>query len=165
MLRSRLLMSGMATVSFSFSFSNVFKSAKIESSTKRRVVIILDHLIGSPLALASSEYTSKAWQKYEDIPAFKSRGLSFTQGSAISVNPETKTTIIKNSLSGVVSEENYDFLVAATGLRRVWPVVPQSLKKKEYLLEAGRHIGQAKNARDGVVVIGGGKFLSIYLYL
>jgi hypothetical protein len=50
----------------------------------------------------------------------------------------------------------YDYFVAASGLRRVWPVVPQSLRRKQYLFEASDHIRAATTARHGVVVVGGG---------
>lgn len=43
----------------------------------------------------------------------------------------------------------------ATGLRRAWPVVPQSLRRKQYLPEAGAHIAAARASRH-VVVVGGG---------
>lgn len=43
----------------------------------------------------------------------------------------------------------------ATGLRRAWPVVPQALRRKQYLPEAGAHIAAAQRARH-VVVVGGG---------
>ena len=58
---------------------------------------------------------------------------------------------------GGVSKLDYDFLVVASGLRRVWPVVPQSLKKKQYLIEAGDHIRSVANFRHGVAVVGGGE--------
>lgn len=50
----------------------------------------------------------------------------------------------------------YDFFVAASGLRRVWPVVPQSTIKEKYLKEAQGQIHTLKNA-NGVVVVGGGR--------
>lgn len=53
-------------------------------------------------------------------------------------------------------EVSYDFFVGASGLRRAWPVVPQSLRKDDYLGEALRHINAVERADDGVVVIGGG---------
>jgi hypothetical protein len=54
-------------------------------------------------------------------------------------------------------ELDYDFLVAATGLRRVWPVVPQTHTREAYLSEVGNHIDAVRTAKEGVVVIGGGK--------
>lgn len=50
----------------------------------------------------------------------------------------------------------YDFFVAATGLRRAFPVVPQSLTRKQYLVEAENQIKACDNAKHGVVVVGGG---------
>lgn len=51
---------------------------------------------------------------------------------------------------------SYDFFIAASGLRRVWPVVPQSLSRKQYLIEAGEHIHAVSNSSHGVLVVGGG---------
>jgi NADPH-dependent 2,4-dienoyl-CoA reductase/sulfur reductase-like enzyme len=60
------------------------------------------------------------------------------------------------------SEIEYDYLVAASGLRRVWPVVPQSLRRKQYLFEAGDHIRAATTARHGVVIVGGGQYFPMF---
>ena len=52
----------------------------------------------------------------------------------------------------------YDYFVAAAGLRRAWPAVPQSLGRKQWLLEAGTHITEGQRGRYGVVVVGGGEY-------
>jgi NADH dehydrogenase FAD-containing subunit len=51
---------------------------------------------------------------------------------------------------------SYDYFIAASGLRRQWPVVPQSLEKEAYIEEVTQHISEVSAAADGVVVIGGG---------
>jgi hypothetical protein len=117
-----------------------------------------DHLIGSPLALVSESYSAKAWQKFEDTPALQIPTISWIQGSAVKVDSSKKTTTISDSKSGEQCEEKYDYLIAASGLRRVWPVVPQSTSRGKYLAEAKGHIDLVKNARHGVVVIGGGRY-------
>jgi NADPH-dependent 2,4-dienoyl-CoA reductase/sulfur reductase-like enzyme len=61
-----------------------------------------------------------------------------------------------NNATQLTTRHDYDYFVAGTGLRRVWPVVPQSLNRKQYLLEAEEHIYAVSNARHGVVVVGGG---------
>lgn len=113
-------------------------------------------MIGSPLALSSEDYAAKAYIKFEDIPALRAPGISFTQGTAISVNCDSKTAVIRETRSGTDQEESYDFLVASSGLRRTWPVVPQSLTRDEYLSEIHSHVDKVRNAHNGVVVIGGG---------
>ncbi|CZR68822.1 related to pyridine nucleotide-disulphide oxidoreductase AMID-like [Phialocephala subalpina] len=113
------------------------------------------HLIGSPLALAYEDFAQKAWVKYDDLPALKAPGVSWVQARATSVDPEMKVAIITNTLSGETTEESYDYLIVSTGLRRDWPTVPQSLRRKEYLAEATAHIRAARSARE-CVVIGGG---------
>ena len=60
-------------------------------------------------------------------------------------------------MTGQSVEESYDYLVAASGLRRTWPSAPRSLTRDEFLDEAEGQVSHAKGAKEGVVVIGGGK--------
>lgn len=115
-----------------------------------------DHTIGSPLALASPEYATKAWRKFDSIAALQHPNVKITQGSLTQINPDRRIASVKLSGSGEQQEQPYDFFIAATGLRRVWPVVPQSLTKEEYLVEAADHIKNVSSATHGTVVIGGG---------
>ncbi|KAH7370189.1 hypothetical protein BKA65DRAFT_602676 [Rhexocercosporidium sp. MPI-PUGE-AT-0058] len=114
------------------------------------------HLIGSPLALASEEYADKNWIRFADLPALRAPGLSWAQGSVARVDTGKKAATIADLTSGKEYEETYDYLVVASGLRRQWPAVPQSLTRKAYLAETGKHIAEVKAATQGVVVIGGG---------
>jgi NADPH-dependent 2,4-dienoyl-CoA reductase/sulfur reductase-like enzyme len=115
-----------------------------------------DHLIGSPLAFASEPFSKKAWVKYDDIPALRAKNITHLQGSATHVDCEKKVATIVDGVSKREIRESYDYLVVATGLRRVFPTVPQSLTRKAYLFETEGHIEKVKNAKEGVVVIGGG---------
>lgn len=117
---------------------------------------LTDHLIGSPLALADSEYAKKAWVKFTDVTALQLPNVRLIQGSVTDVDPVAKKATVSAHLSQELSTHSYDYLVAATGLRRVWPVVPQSLTRKQYLLEAEKHIQAVNNSQHGVVVVGGG---------
>lgn len=120
--------------------------------------MILDHLIGSPLALASETHAERFWVKYDEIPGLRSPNIRVLQGSVKSVDPERKVaTYLAHGSTEEPEEMQYDYFVAASGLRRVWPVVPQSLRRKQYLFEAGDHIRAATTARHGVVVVGGGR--------
>ncbi|EWZ96636.1 hypothetical protein FOWG_03942 [Fusarium oxysporum f. sp. lycopersici MN25] len=114
------------------------------------------HLIGSPLALADSNFSKKNWVKYSDIPGLKDPSINIIQGSVTSVDPATKKATISAHLTKEKNTLEYDYLVSATGLRRVWPVVPQSKTRKQYLLEAENHITSVHNAKHGVMVVGGG---------
>lgn len=115
------------------------------------------HLISTPLAHASDEFAPKAWAKYEDVAALKAPGVRHLHGSVVSVDCAKKSAVIAKAGSQEQFEEAYDFLIAGSGLRRAWPVVPQSLDKASYLAEVGSHIQKIKDsAREGVVVIGGG---------
>ncbi|KAM3526777.1 hypothetical protein NHJ13051_003303, partial [Beauveria bassiana] len=115
-----------------------------------------NHLIGSPLALADNEYAKKAWVKYADIPSMQVPNLKVVIGSVTAVDCVSKTVTTLDAVTKVATEHAYDFFVAATGLRRVWPTVPQSLSRKQYLVEAGEHVHAVSNAQHGVVVVGGG---------
>ncbi|KAF4965675.1 hypothetical protein FZEAL_10738 [Fusarium zealandicum] len=114
------------------------------------------HLIGSPLALAESEYAKKNWAKYSDIPGLQDPRIKIIQGSVTNVDPVAKSATVSAHLTQELSTHHYDYFVAATGLRRVWPVVPQSLTRKQYLLEAEQHINAVNDAKHGVLVVGGG---------
>jgi NADH dehydrogenase FAD-containing subunit len=90
------------------------------------------------------------------VPALQAPNIRIVQGTVSSVDCAAKTATVIDSTTKVATTHAYDFFVSATGLRRVWPVVPQSLTRKQYLLEAEEHIHAVHNARDGVVVVGGG---------
>ncbi|KAK7414731.1 hypothetical protein QQX98_006415 [Neonectria punicea] len=114
------------------------------------------HLIGSPLALADSDYAKKNWVKFSDIKALQFPSFKVIHGSVSSVDPASKTATISDHLTKELSTQQYDYFVAASGLRRVWPVVPQATTRKAYLLEAEQQIYNVENAKHGVVVVGGG---------
>ncbi|GAB0131985.1 hypothetical protein EsDP_00000436 [Epichloe bromicola] len=114
------------------------------------------HLIGSPLALADTEYAKKTWIKFQDLPGLDNPRIKFVHGSVSRVDCEAKTATTVDNTTRVATTHHYDYFVAATGLRRAWPVVPQSLTKKQYVLEAEEHIHAVSNAQHGVVVVGGG---------
>lgn len=69
---------------------------------------------------------------------------------------EARTATVLDNATKVATSYEYDYLVTASGLRRVFPVVPQSLTRKQYLLEAEEQIHSVTNAKDGVLVVGGG---------
>jgi NADPH-dependent 2,4-dienoyl-CoA reductase/sulfur reductase-like enzyme len=51
----------------------------------------------------------------------------------------------------------YDYLVAATGLKRAWPIVPREHEKERYLDDAREFIRGLENVEGNIVVIGGGE--------
>lgn len=117
-----------------------------------------DHLIGSPKALSCDKFAPKSWTCFSDIPALKAPNMEFVRGSVTAINPELKNAQILDLQSQETRHEPYDYLVAASGLRRVFPTVPQSLKRDEFLEEAKMHKECVQNAQDGIVIIGGGRF-------
>lgn len=96
------------------------------------------------------------WVRYDDIPALQHPNVRWTQGSITKLDSDRHVAQIQDSKTGELVEHDYDYFIAATGLRRQYPVVPQEVTRKTYLDETGGHVGAVKSASEGVVVIGGG---------
>ncbi|ERT03036.1 apoptosis-inducing factor (AIF)-like mitochondrion-associated inducer of death 1 [Sporothrix schenckii 1099-18] len=117
------------------------------------------HLIGSPLVFANKVYADKAWVLYKDILALQtSPNIKTIHGSVTSVEMASKTATIAAAAAagGATSTVSFDFIIVAAGLRRAFPVVPQSPDKASYLAEVNPHIEAVSTAQDGVLVVGGG---------
>ena len=97
---------------------------------------------------------------FSTIPVLQVPNLNIIQGSVSSISPSAKTATIQ--ISSGESEVGYDYLIAASGLRRVFPVVPQSLSEKSYLQEAKEQIEKIKSSTEAIVVIGGGMYTPEY---
>lgn len=108
------------------------------------------------MALADSAYAKKAWVQFQDIPALQLPNVQFVHGSVSSVDCHAKTATVVDNITKEATTHQYDYFVTATGLRRVWPVVPQSLTRKQYLLETGAQINAIDGAKDGILIVGGG---------
>lgn len=94
--------------------------------------------------------------KHVDLAGLQFPNVKFIQGTLNSVDPAAKKATVSHYLTQEKTTHEYDYFVAATGLRRAFPVVPQSLTRKQYLVEAENHIKSCENAKHGVVVVGGG---------
>jgi hypothetical protein len=123
-----------------------------------------DHLIGNPLAFASDDAASKNWTRFRDIPALKLPNLNFLQSSITSIDCENKIASMVDTVTKQPRQEKYDYLVVASGLRRTSPVVPQALNRDQFLAEARLHTKAIRDAKEGVVVIGGGAYTSCISY-
>lgn len=106
--------------------------------------------------MASREYAEKAWVKYKHVKVLQRPNVTFVQGSITNVDCENKTAIIAERKTHKTRVESYDFFIAATGLRRTWPVVPQALTREAYLAEVGAHCDRVLNSTAPVLVVGGG---------
>ena len=118
--------------------------------------------------MADEEYAEKAWVKYEDIAALRpsssssgdeddGKNIRVLHGSVQSVDTQQKVASFVARGGGTQTAKlHYDYLVAASGLRRAWPVSPRALRRKQYLSEAAGHIRKVTTGRHGVVVVGGG---------
>ncbi|KAH1297572.1 hypothetical protein KXV95_000734 [Aspergillus fumigatus] len=114
------------------------------------------HLIGSPRALVDEQFASDTWTRFADIKALQCPHVRFIRGSVSAVDCKSKTATILDSVSQTIREEGYDFFIAGTGLRRVFPTVPQSRTREKFLAEVREFTADVVNARQGVVVVGGG---------
>lgn len=118
----------------------------------------IDHLIGNPLAFASDDAASKSWTRFQDIPALKLPNVKFLQSSVASIDCGNKSVSIVDTVTKQYRQEKYDYLLVASGLRRTSPVVPQALNRDQFLAEAKSHTKAIRDAKEGVVVIGGGEY-------
>lgn len=114
------------------------------------------HIVGAPLAMADAAYRDRAWARFKDMTDLQDENVTFVHGSLSHVDCATKTATVLQHGSNEPSTIEYDYFCAATGYRRVWPVVPQSLTYDDYLVETQKHIDQVGNAKHGVLVVGGG---------
>lgn len=114
------------------------------------------HLIGSPKALACEKFAPESWTRFQDIPALKSPNVNFIHGSVSTVDSAAKVAHILDTETKTNRAEPFDYVIAGSGLRRVFPTVPQSLRRSEFLTEAQQHMDDVRRAREGVVVVGGG---------
>ncbi|TQV90997.1 pyridine nucleotide-disulfide oxidoreductase AMID-like [Cordyceps javanica] len=110
----------------------------------------------APLAMADSAYRNRAWARFRDMTDLQEENVTFVHGSLSRVDCAAKTATILRHGSNEPATIEYDYFCAATGCRRVWPVVPQSLTFEDYLVETQKHIDEAGNAEHGVLVVGGG---------
>lgn len=94
--------------------------------------------------------------RFEDLAGLHDARIRFVHGAVASVDCEARRATTVDAATREAVVHDYDYFVAATGLRRAWPVVPQALSRKQYLLEVGEHISAVASARHGVVVVGGG---------
>lgn len=108
------------------------------------------------MAFSDKKYAEKNWVEYKNVTILQRPDVQFVHGSVTKVDPATKTATIRESSDQHERTETYDFFISATGLRRVWPVVPSALTKKAYLIEMNRHIDAVTSSSDPVLVVGGG---------
>lgn len=121
-------------------------------------------MIGVPLAIASQDYAHAIWKTFDEIPALQAAEIKHIQGRVVHVNCEAKSARIEDIIKGgPVTEEQYDYLIACSGLRRDWPSAPKSLARQDYLAEATGWVENVKEASEGVVVIGGGTRWIVYI--
>ncbi|WJG35743.1 uncharacterized protein FOBCDRAFT_186369 [Fusarium oxysporum Fo47] len=114
------------------------------------------HLVGSPLALFDQEYANKTWVKYQDIPEMHGSLIKHIQGAVMEVNCVEKKAVIVDGVTKTRMVQSYDILVAASGLRRAWPIAPRAKTKEEFRSHIVQHTSSFGDASRGVVIVGGG---------
>jgi NADPH-dependent 2,4-dienoyl-CoA reductase/sulfur reductase-like enzyme len=113
--------------------------------------------IGAPLAHVTQSYVQPFWRRFQDIKALQRSDITILQASLKHVDWEKRRLTVTDP-NGIDRVESYDYLVLATGLKRVFPVAPSSLTKEQYVQAAGKHIEAIEKAKGGTaVVIGGGR--------
>ncbi|OJZ80604.1 hypothetical protein ASPFODRAFT_38020 [Aspergillus luchuensis CBS 106.47] len=114
------------------------------------------HSVGGPLAYCSPEHAARMWRLYRGFPKLNRPDVTFVQGTVVRVDASTRT-VSYQSPEGQQQDLPYDYLLAATGLRRPWPVVPRTTEMRSYLADAGTAARRLSAAgKIGIVVIGGG---------
>ncbi|RGP60217.1 transcriptional activator mut3p [Fusarium sporotrichioides] len=114
------------------------------------------HLVGSPLALFDGEYAKKTWIKYQDIPEMHGPRIKHIHGAVTEVDCVEKKAVVVDRATKTKMIQPYDILVAASGLRRAWPIAPQAQTKEEFLSHIRLFTSSFGGASRGVVVVGGG---------
>ncbi|KAJ9197905.1 hypothetical protein DTO166G4_2512 [Paecilomyces variotii] len=147
-------------------FPSVLKLAEARVPDVIPHITILDerdgvfHTMGTPLVHVYDSVTDHAWISYRDIPALKRPNVDILQGRIVEIDPLKKTAWWRSTKTPEDETDRviqYDYLIAATGLHRDWPVLPKSQNRQEYLDDAMKHINALKGSLDKpIVVVGGG---------
>ncbi|KAI9732775.1 MAG: hypothetical protein M1834_003713 [Cirrosporium novae-zelandiae] len=117
--------------------------------------------MGAPLAHTTKVAVERSWKLFHEIPALKRPEVKILNGKARSVDFENKMLTFTSNPAleneqGNEVKVHYDYLVAATGLRRQWPIAPQAKDKDSYMKDAIRQIEKLERVEGNIVVVGGG---------
>ncbi|CAI6337256.1 unnamed protein product [Periconia digitata] len=120
------------------------------------------HSVGAPLAHVAPSHTTKMWKRFSRLNELQNSNLSFKHGSVTSINPSSKIATYRDR-SGTERQQEYDYVIVATGLKRHWPAVPKSGSYEEYMQDGKKFIakivgGDPEKPQVGrrVVIIGAG---------
>ena len=108
------------------------------------------------MALFDGEYAKKAWIKYQDIPEMHGSLIKHIHGTVTEVDCVEKKAVVIDRITKMRMIQSYDILVAASGLRRAWPIAPRAKTKDEFLSHIVHHATSVEGASRGVVIVGGG---------
>lgn len=121
-------------------------------------IVLEVHTVGAPLAHVSREHVQPFWKKFSNIKSLKRPNVHFVQGSVENVDTQNMAARVRTTGSGANQKIPYHSFVAATGLQRAWPIVPNKHNFEGYVNDANALIENIGLAED-VMVIGGGKRL------
>jgi NADPH-dependent 2,4-dienoyl-CoA reductase/sulfur reductase-like enzyme len=116
------------------------------------------HTVGTPLVHTSPDVSTtvpRAWKEYAEIPYLKD--VLVVKGRVERLDPKRKEVVY--TFAGEEKSMEYDYLVCATGLQRDWPAQPRATTKEEYIRDATALVKELVDAKERIVVIGGGLFL------
>jgi NADH dehydrogenase FAD-containing subunit len=121
------------------------------------------HTMGSPLAHTSKLFAPSAWYKFSDMDSLKRPNIEVLQGSALHLDPQAKELHwqkkYRDSSGSELDILKYDYLVASTGIQRLWPILPRSMNSIDYQTDAQDYIADLGKAGPTIVVVGGGNFV------
>ena len=118
------------------------------------------HTVGAPLAHTAKQHVVSFWKEFSALKELRHPSLTTARGRIDQLDCEARRANLTNLTSGVTSHLDYDHVLVATGLRRQWPIVPESHSKDRYVMDALQHINTLE-ASKRVVVIGGGVLISM----
>lgn len=119
------------------------------------------HTVGAPLAHTTEKHVTPFWKEYSALKELRHPALKIVRGRIESIDCEARTAKYTVHGSGESRSHEYDYLVAASGLSRQWPIVPASHQKDRYVAEALQHINTLKASKQ-TIVIGGGMISPMY---
>lgn len=119
------------------------------------------HTMGAPMALTTRGYAERAWKGYADCSSLERAGVEFIHGQVSSVDVLDKVvkyqTLTSSPTKSVSAEIHYDYLIAATGLNRPWPIVPFHCTKHTYLKDIEEQRTDLEQVKGAIVIVGGGR--------
>lgn len=115
------------------------------------------HTVGTPLAHTSPDVKTvlpRTWKKYSDIEYLKD--VEVIHGRVDTLDASRKEVHYTAAVGDKKVVLSYDYLVCGTGLKRAWPIQPRATTKEEFIRDATELVQGLVDAKERIVVVGGG---------